>query len=237
MRLKNLKAFTSNIKGWTVFDFLTTFAVLFAMTLVIVQLYQINRDLPYEETVQITDPVVVDKKEYKKGDTIVGFFEGERYSDKTAIFNRTLVCDNFRAILTPVRAEKPPVGPINRDSALFSLEDDIFLVPTLHVTPQKDCEVIYAPQTVVEKYILGGEKLQNDQSFRTTSFDIVEEYTRPEEELRNERPERKSVSVATVEPQYIEVEQPKEVSKASVAESSKTQDTCRVKVLDICLIR
>lgn len=123
----------------------------------------------------MTDPVQLDKKEYKIGEPITGFFEGERYSNKPAIFNRTLVCADFRAILKPVRVESPPIGVFNRGAILLTLNNHIFAIENIPVTAQKSCEIIYAPQTVMRKYPLGGEELQQDQAFRTTTFDIVVE--------------------------------------------------------------
>lgn len=154
-------------------DVVSVLGIIFAVSLVLIHLVQVNTTLPYLETAQITEPVNLHKQEYKIGEEVVGFFEGERYYDYPTIFNRTMVCDNFRAVLKPIRTESLPVGEINRDAVLLTLQDSIFLVPSQRVTPQTSCEIIYSPQTVRREYLLGGEELQNDQSYRTTDFDIV----------------------------------------------------------------
>lgn len=170
MRWKNL---VKSIKSKTVADTIAIAALVFAVSLIGFHFYQVNTKAPFVETVEITDPVQLTKKEYKIGEVVQGFFEGERYVSRPVIFNRTLVCEDFRAILDPVRVENPPVGPFEGASPIITLEDGITITDQ-GLWPMKSCEIIFSNQTVVRKYILGGEELQSDQSYRTTEFDIVE---------------------------------------------------------------
>lgn len=174
MLYRNLKVFISRMKEWGIGDRIATVALIFAVSVIGFHIYQINSSTPYLETVTITDPVQLTKDEYRLGETVSGVFEGERLVSKPTVFNRTLVCDDFRAILNPIRVEAPPVGPFEGSTPIVRLEGPIFVTPSTRIEPQTSCEIIFSNQTVVKKYILGGEELQVDQSYRTTSFDIVE---------------------------------------------------------------
>lgn len=179
MRLKNsVKSIRKKLKGinnWSIAEFITTLVLIGALGVVLYDVYQRRQEVPYITTLKIVDPVKVDAGNYRINDVITGFFEGERFVNKPAIFNRTLVCDGFNALLDPVRVES--IEPRVYDGTgipLLRLTDDILFIEDLPLTPQKNCEILYAPQTVVRKYLLGGEKLQADQSYRTTKFNILQ---------------------------------------------------------------
>lgn len=168
MRLKNW--FTRKATS----DIIAIGLMLIAFAFIGLHLYQVNTKLPFIETATITDPVELTQKQYKIGETVSGHFEGERLESLPTIFNRTLVCDDFRAILNPIRVEAPPVGPFVGSTPIVRLEGPIFVTPSTVIEPQTSCEIIFSNQTVVREYILGGEELQSDQSYRTTPFDIIE---------------------------------------------------------------
>lgn len=138
-----------------------------------VDVYQRNNPLPYVKAVDIEDPVKLDKNAYRIGEQIKGLFEGERYISRPTIFNRTLVCDEFRATLKPIRAEGLEVGKINDHVPLLRLQSSILIVPDIALEPAKNCEIIFSPLGVMRQYILGGEETQPDQSFRTDKFNIL----------------------------------------------------------------
>ncbi len=146
---------------------------MFAVGFIVYHHYQVVTELPYVETAQITDPVRLTKTEYYIGETVEGFFEGERYIDLPVIVNRTLVCDDFRAVIEPFRVESLPVGRIDNVAVVLELSGHQFVTSDAEITPQTGCKVIYSPQTIRRQYPLGGEELQQDQSFRTTEFDIL----------------------------------------------------------------
>lgn len=151
-------------------NWLITWAVILAAMVVAYHVYQVRREIPFVASFKVEDPVILDKEVYYYGEVVTGHFIGERTRDVPTIFNRTLVCKDFRALLKPIRAEKLPVGRFDT-TAILTVSDDILLTDT-EIGDRDGCEIIFATQSVVDQYILGGEKLQQEQSYRTTKFNI-----------------------------------------------------------------
>lgn len=232
MQLKNFtKSALTKLRQYSVPEFFTTLIIGGALCLVAFNTYQINREIPYIKTLDIIDPIKIDKDNYNIGEDVVGFVEGERYIGKAVIFNRTLICKEYREHLKPLRIENPPVGRIDRKTTLFRLEDELLLIPHVELKPAVDCEVIFAPQTVVDKYILGGEKLQNDQSFRTTKFNI----NHPETETRPT-----PVDVPSTDGTNNQKENPLTQGKPEQpfvkTPANNRPHSCTIKILGLCLL-
>lgn len=232
MPLKNwVRSVKNKVSSKSIADFVAIFGIIFAVGIVIVHIYQLNNPLPYEKTVELTDPVQLLDDEYKVGDTIIGYFEGERFKSYTTIFNRTLVCDDIRSLLKPVEVKTLPVGRIDTNSTVIVLSDDMFILPEEKVTPQNSCEIIYSPQSVRREYLLGGRELQNDQSFRTTQFDIVEEYSDPDnrDDIVPEFKDPKNTDRVTPPTEPVEVEpiireQPSRLGEESASEPERNPE-------------
>lgn len=148
-------------------------SVVLAGVVVGIHLYQVYTPNERVEAYEVIDPVETNKNNYKAGETVYGKFEGERYVSLPTIFNRTLVCRHRRALLKPIRSESPPLGKFSgKNSPIIVLNDDMFADETIKLFEAKSCEIIFDVDTVVQKYLLGGEETQAGQSYRTTNFNI-----------------------------------------------------------------
>lgn len=149
--------------------------ILAASALLTVHIYQVNfKNYPPIINAVVYSPVKTDKQSYRLGETVYGNFIGDRLTDNPVIFNRTLFCENMRAVLTSIRVETPPIGKISGFAPIIALDSSSLLDSNLKLRPATDCVIIFAPESVVATYLLGGERLQPDQSYSTTKFDITE---------------------------------------------------------------
>lgn len=156
------------LKSATFTDVIVTVAVLLALGLVFIDVFQRYRKL---DLVEIVSPVLIDKKQYRAGDTIFGVFQGEVKTDLQPLVTRAIVCEDHHYELTDRQAVGGRRFLRETQVAITTLSASDLKQQGQEIEPSRNCYISFTNIYEIPLPI-SGTRFEHVRYFSDT-FDIV----------------------------------------------------------------